>query len=173
MSDKDREPRTERERQKDTLIAELMLKNQSLERQLHSLDGALKNKIDEVLSLQKDLKENTLRKEWFSKWIVSFFKNGTIPLPKTFENMRRGCVVNVTCDSDSIFFDYTFGFRAKVSFNDSMGSGYSFLFELKPTVGTLDDKDFTQYPDFHYGFEKQKPEMVEKPKPRIRKQKEK
>lgn len=138
---------------KSKAIVELTLRNLALTIALNKLaeeKAALQAK---VVELEKKL-ESSVPMEYFSSLIERMVKKGDIPVPK--EVLQFKLPVDFICESKDVQVHHD-GFFVRATF-DSNGYGRQVRFKFIPTP--------TQegiYPDFHMGYEKQKPTTKRKP----------
>ena len=141
---------------KSKAIVELTLRNLALTTALNKLaeeKDALQAKIAE---LEQKLK-CSFPQSFFSSIVERLFKKGDIPVPK--EILQFKFPVDFICESTDVQA-HPDGFFVRATF-DSNGYGRQVTFKFVPIP-----MNEVVYPDFHMGYEKQKPTVKRKPRTR-------
>ncbi len=159
------------EADKDALIVELSLKNLALEQALaYEKEKYVRDYTADTKGLNslKEELEKRIPKKQIADWVCDQFRTGKIPLPKIVA--ERGNFIEVICDPNheiKLVYGEDNCYRTRINFKSNGYDITSVDFELKlaPMSHCVYD---ALYGDFHYGFEKQKPETPTKPKLRVR-----
>ena len=143
----------------DEAIVSLVVHTFSLQRASLTLAKENETQAVRIKELEQQL-ESSVPKEYFSSLVERMIKKGDIPVPK--EILQFNLPVDILCEPTDVYVQHD-GVFVEVGFH-SNGYSCSARFKFVPTP-TWEGV----YPDFHMGYEKQKPAVKRKPRTRKKK----